>query len=230
MGQSGDDREMAKDNNKKASAKAKGLNGAVLPVMTGEGAFIVDASKRIRFWNGEAEQLTGVSTRDALGRHCESVLGQTPLCTCNHICPLSGWNADTAEPFYQPIDTPLGKRVVNVSTVLLGRGDSSFVLHLMRDVTEKRRMQRLGEHYLNDGKGNGKPTDIEKERQLINLTKRQKDVLDLLAEGLSVKRIAWKMCLTESTVRNHIRAIYQKMEVHSQVEAVAAARRLQLVN
>lgn len=222
---------MATDNGKKASTKAKGLNGAVLPVMTGEGAFIVDASKRIRFWNGEAEQLIGISSRDAIGRHCESVLGQTPLCTCNHICPLSNWNAETAEPFYQPIDTPLGKRVVNVSTVLLGRGDSSFVLHLMRDVTEKRRMQRLGEHCLLGGCDDDCiPTSIMKERQRINLTEKQKDVLDLLAEGLSVKHIAWKMCLSESTVRNHIRATYQKMEVHSQVEVVAKARRLQLVN
>jgi DNA-binding NarL/FixJ family response regulator len=54
-------------------------------------------------------------------------------------------------------------------------------------------------------------------------------VLRLLAEGVPAKVIPGRLGLAEATVRNHIRAILAALETHSQLEAIAKARRLQLI-
>jgi PAS domain S-box-containing protein len=56
------------------------------------------------------------------------------------------------------------------------------------------------------------------------LTPRQREVLRMLAHGSSTKQIAELLHLSKETVRNHIRGVLQALEVHSRVEAVAAAR------
>jgi DNA-binding NarL/FixJ family response regulator len=54
-------------------------------------------------------------------------------------------------------------------------------------------------------------------------------VLVLLAEGLNAKAIAHTLAITKLTARNHIRAIRAGLGCHSQLEAVAEARRRGLV-
>lgn len=64
----------------------------------------------------------------------------------------------------------------------------------------------------------------------IELSPRQFQVLQFVAAGLSARQIARHMGLKEPTVRNHVRKILDKLEAHSQVEAVAFARRLGLID
>jgi DNA-binding NarL/FixJ family response regulator len=61
------------------------------------------------------------------------------------------------------------------------------------------------------------------------LTPRQKDVLDLLAEGASTEEIAAGLHLTTETVRNYIRQLLNKLGAHSRLEAVVVARKQGLV-
>lgn len=61
------------------------------------------------------------------------------------------------------------------------------------------------------------------------LTKRQREVLQLLAAGVPAKAIAAQLGVVEATVRNHIRAILVALDAHSQLEAIANARRLKLI-
>jgi DNA-binding NarL/FixJ family response regulator len=63
----------------------------------------------------------------------------------------------------------------------------------------------------------------------VSLTRRQSEVLALLARGLPAKVIARRLGLAEVTVRNHIQAILAELRCHSQLEAVAEARRRGLV-
>lgn len=56
------------------------------------------------------------------------------------------------------------------------------------------------------------------------LTDREKELLGNLAQGNGYKAIAAKFHISIDTVRTHIKNIYQKMEVHSQLEAVAKGR------
>jgi two-component system NarL family response regulator len=57
-----------------------------------------------------------------------------------------------------------------------------------------------------------------------DLTRREQDILRGLAEGLTSKRLAEKLGLSPHTVRSHIKRIYEKLHVHSKLEAVLWAR------
>jgi DNA-binding CsgD family transcriptional regulator len=56
------------------------------------------------------------------------------------------------------------------------------------------------------------------------LTARQLEVLRLLSRGMPAKKISEELRLSETTVRNHIRALLQALGARSQLEAVARAR------
>ena len=56
------------------------------------------------------------------------------------------------------------------------------------------------------------------------LTARETEILVALAQGTGYKAIAAKFFISVDTVRSHIKNIYQKMHVHSQLEAVARGR------
>lgn len=58
---------------------------------------------------------------------------------------------------------------------------------------------------------------------LDSLTERERDVLQLLARGLSNDAIAETLLLSSGTVRNALTVVYQKLEVASSREAVAWA-------
>jgi PAS domain S-box-containing protein len=62
-----------------------------------------------------------------------------------------------------------------------------------------------------------------------NLTARQNEVLDLLAQGASTSQIAESLQISVETVRNHIAAMLRSLGVHSRLEAVARARELGLL-
>jgi DNA-binding NarL/FixJ family response regulator len=56
------------------------------------------------------------------------------------------------------------------------------------------------------------------------LTKREQEILSMIAQGWDNIRIASKLCLAEQTVRNYISRIYDKLAVRSRAEAVVWAR------
>ena len=60
---------------------------------------------------------------------------------------------------------------------------------------------------------------------LDRLTRREREVLDLLASGCDRRAIAARLYCSPETVRTHIRSVLIKLEVHSTVEAVALAAR-----
>jgi DNA-binding NarL/FixJ family response regulator len=65
--------------------------------------------------------------------------------------------------------------------------------------------------------------------QLETLTTREKEVLRLMAEGLSSRSVAAKLGISYTTVRTHIRSLGSKLGVHSKLEAIVKARELGLV-
>ncbi|WP_019587058.1 helix-turn-helix transcriptional regulator [Deinococcus apachensis] len=64
----------------------------------------------------------------------------------------------------------------------------------------------------------------------VTLTPRERDVLALLAEGLSNKRAARELGVTESTIKFHVQAVYSKLGVQSRAGAVARGIQLGLVS
>jgi len=61
------------------------------------------------------------------------------------------------------------------------------------------------------------------------LTARQMQVLTHMANGLSNREIADKMCLAEGTVKAHLASMYQALHVNSRLEAVRVAEKFELI-
>lgn len=70
------------------------------------------------------------------------------------------------------------------------------------------------------------------ERQQVpapRLTDREMEVLRLVAKGLNNRDIAKTLFISENTVKNHIRNILEKLQLHSRMEAVVYAVREKLL-
>lgn len=62
-----------------------------------------------------------------------------------------------------------------------------------------------------------------------NLTNRQSQVLDLIAQGKSNKQIAYDMGVSEATVKLHINALLRSLKVNNRTQAVITAQKMGLI-
>ncbi len=70
---------------------------------------------------------------------------------------------------------------------------------------------------------------VRKPQENYQLSVREKEILKSLATGNSFKLIASDLQISLETVRTHIKKIYEKLQVHSQIEAVSKALNEKLV-
>jgi DNA-binding NarL/FixJ family response regulator len=63
---------------------------------------------------------------------------------------------------------------------------------------------------------------VTPERAHVVLSAREREILDLLSEGLSNKEIGAKLNVSQFTVRNHLAKVFEKLQVRSRTEAVMA--------
>jgi PAS domain S-box-containing protein len=184
---------------------------------SGDALFGFDEHLRIVSWNEAAEELTGVREAEAIGRTCWDVLcgvDQRGALVCHKGCSgarlaRQGWPVSAQEML---IKTSGGRRRVMVSTITVRNdGDAPLYLHVMRDGLE-----------VDD-------EEVVPDSRMPDLTPRQLEVLEALASGEQAKAIAKRLGIAETTVRNHIRMILVELGCHSQLEAVAEARRRRLI-
>jgi DNA-binding NarL/FixJ family response regulator len=74
-----------------------------------------------------------------------------------------------------------------------------------------------------------KKTDDRQQVPTPRLTDREMEVLKLVAKGLNNRDIAKQLFISENTVKNHIRNILEKLQLHSRMEAVVYAVREKLL-
>jgi PAS domain S-box-containing protein len=176
---------------------------------SGDALFVFDEDLRIVSWNRGAEELTGLTPEEAIGRRCWEVLGGTEeggALVCHARCSYArlareGWPVRCHDLV---IRTAAGRRRVALSTIALRDSDPALFLHVMREAPE--------------------PAPETPGAEAVDITPRELQVLELLSDGLSAKAIADELGLAVATVRNHIRAILLELGAHSQVEALAKAR------
>ncbi len=63
----------------------------------------------------------------------------------------------------------------------------------------------------------------------LKLTDREMEVLRLVARGMNNRDIAKELFISENTVKNHVRNILEKLQIHSRMEAVMIAVREKLI-
>lgn len=178
---------------------------------------VLDEDLRILSWNEGAERLTGIAALDAVGRPCWDVIagrddegGIVCHCGCSRARLLREGYCMPATMLHAR--TPKGRRRLSLDTITAPGENGRVFLHVMHDAPP-------AEPAAGTAQSESQP----------QLTPRQREILTLLADGMSVKAIARELGLVEPTVRNHIRLLFVALGVHSQLEAVALAHRLRLV-
>jgi PAS domain S-box-containing protein len=194
-----------------------------------DGVCLMDGEGKIRFWNRAAERLLGFSGRDVVGRTCCDVLGGRDD-SGNRLCypgcqvrTLVGLN-EGVEHFDMRTRTKTGQPVwldISVLPLTNGGNGAPSIVYLFRDVTATRELLRLVHERLApppNGEDGGAP-----------LTRRELEIVRLLADGATTRRMAEQLHVSRATIRNHVQNILGKLGVHSRLEAVAYANRHRLL-
>ena len=119
---------------------------------------------------------------------------------------------------------------VEDATVAFELGAAGY-LHKSEGPTEIRRAIETvlsGEVFVPSGTtlgGEDEQTALMK--RLATLTPQQVRVLMMLSDGLMNKQIAYELSISEATVKAHVSAILQKLDVDSRTQAVIAAARIE---
>ncbi|MGQ0565919.1 MAG: response regulator [Gemmobacter sp.] len=71
----------------------------------------------------------------------------------------------------------------------------------------------------------GKPAGTAAPDPLADLSRREEDILNLVAQGLSNKEVGARLDIQEKTVKHYMTSILQKLHVRNRVEAAMLARR-----
>ena len=71
----------------------------------------------------------------------------------------------------------------------------------------------------------GQKTESYLSPESYNLSKREIEILEKVAAGLNYNQIADQLFISAKTARKHIENIYQKLQVHSKLEAVSVAQK-----
>ncbi|WP_432664127.1 response regulator transcription factor [Wukongibacter baidiensis] len=79
----------------------------------------------------------------------------------------------------------------------------------------------LASEFVREYKSRGKTSD--KEHGKNKLTRREYEVLTLIAEGLNNKEIAENLFISEKTVKNHVSNIFKKIDVNDRTQAAIYA-------
>jgi PAS domain S-box-containing protein len=197
----------------------------------GDGAFVIGADGRIVLWNRAAERILGYPSREVLGRPCCEVFAANddhgnrlclPGCHVMNLVRL----AEPVQSFDMRTRTKAGKPIwLNVSIMAATlNGSGPHTIHLVRDVTASKELLALVHERLA-----GPPPGGEPGSPGASLSRRELEVLRLMAEGLSTAGVAERLHVSGATVRNHAQNIFGKLGVHSRLEAVAYATKHRLL-
>jgi len=141
--------------------------------------------------------------------------------------PVSGFEIDARKQGGETI-----RLLVSVVVVLGPKKAECHLVYLLRPILRRRKADEVIERVLANPANGRHVLDrapSENGEMVPDLTRRQTDVLKLLAQGLNNEEIAKKLFLSVYTVRSHVQSILDKLEVHSKVEAVSRAFRERLI-
>lgn len=205
---------------------------------TNDGAFIIDERHRIIFWNQAAEEILGYTAEEVAGLQCYEILGgrdEQGRTLCQRFCRVAvqAERGDVLPNKDVLARTKAGEgRWLNVTTLAYPVGNknmSQVIVHLFRDATEQKNHQSFVDQVISASERlqheNGRPINstATTAQRGYDLTAREWQVLELLAQGSGTDEIAAALVISPSTVRNHVQNILDKLGMHSRLEAIAYA-------
>lgn len=168
-------------------------------------SYILDIDSRFRWMNEAAKEMFG----DLVGHYATSF-----------VAPEHHQRAREALA-----SKLLGTPVTNFELNIIGRDGVRLVAQITSARLEKNGRSVGVFGLVRDAR----VADEQEAPQGVELTARQHEVLVLLSLGRSSEQIAAELDLSIETVRNHVREILRRLNVHSRLAAVAAARRYGLL-
>jgi LuxR family maltose regulon positive regulatory protein len=69
----------------------------------------------------------------------------------------------------------------------------------------------------------------DSQAKMMNITNREMEILQEVAQGLSNQEIAWQLSISDNTVKTHVNNIYRKFSVSSRVQAVQMAQEMKII-
>lgn len=201
------------------------FENSLLPV------FAVDAEGVVRYCNPAAADLDGSEPAECIGRPCWR-FARFRTCDggafCGRDCPVLQDARSGRVPegipiqYARPARTPRWFQLLSF-IVPPPRDGRWAVLHMLEparveQITACGTMAKLWREPREAQ--NAMPSPAQVDARLGLLTVREREVLDALAGGLEVARIAERLFISELTVRNHIQHILQRLHLHRQVDAI----------
>lgn len=107
----------------------------------------------------------------------------------------------------------------------LKEGDGGALINAIRNDTGKFQISSQLRDFLDSAE-----SDSEIAGNYAQLTRREKEIFKLFAEGLGYKEVAWKLDISPRTASVHRYNIFQKLNISSEVELVKVAREVGLQN
>lgn len=108
-------------------------------------------------------------------------------------------------------------------TERLGKYEAAYSHSSVLSEEELVFVQMVGQHSKNAVVGNVQAVALSSRGSIDALTAREKEVLILMAQGLSNKAIAAELVLTEGTVKLHLNRVYSKLQAQGRVQALRIA-------
>jgi PAS domain S-box-containing protein len=193
-----------------------------------EGLFVADGRQRIVHWSESAERLLGHRAAEVIGRPCYEVMAGTkpnghPI--CRESCPVVV-NAQRGRvtPRFQVVARNRdGEPVEAVNSIVLLR-DGVSPQPLMMHVFHSEPVRRPAARHMVEPAAATVPAPVPG-----RLSRREFEVLRLLAAGLGTEQIARELSIAPVTARNHINRLESKLGAHHRLEAVTLAMRHHLL-
>jgi len=188
--------------------------------ITEDVAFAVTRHGVIALWNPAAESTLGYSASTAIGQHCWKLLsGQdiygNPYCSEHCTLRERAFQNEPVNTYRASFKTNSdGWKLFSISCMLvLLKTENELLLHICHP--QKEAIQSGN----SDTASRAGPKDD-------TLTNREIEVLNFLTAGKSTHQIAARMCISSTTVRNHVQHILKKLNVHSRLEAAMLVKGL----
>lgn len=195
-------------------------------------AYGMDRHDRIVYWNEGAEKALGWSSEETLGKMCYDVLAGRDVfgnLYCMRDCPVvaSAIAGDDVRPYLLDVkrkgSTSSIKLIVRAVPLPAAGPSFAVLMHFLE--TEGATLDNIIASLRSAVREPAGLPPVDPPISVSPLSGREREIVMLLSNGYAALNIAAKLNLSHATVRNHIQNVLRKLEVHSQVEAVALAFR-----